>query len=50
MTNSLTTICQDCLNKIPDKTIIKYTIPESNVGPAYTAMLCQNCINKREKK
>lgn len=50
MTNSLTTTCQDCLNKIPDKTIIRYNILESNVGPAYTAMLCQNCINKREKK
>ena len=46
----LTTVCQDCLNNIPDKTILKYSIPESSVGPAYTAMLCKNCITKREKK
>ena len=45
----LTTVCQDCLNNIPDKTILKYSIPESGVGPAYTAMLCKNCITKREK-
>ena len=45
----LTTICQDCLNSIPDKTILKYSIPESSVGPGYTAYLCKNCINKRNK-
>ena len=45
----LTTICQDCLNSIPDKTILKYNIPISSVGPAYTAMLCKNCKTKREK-
>ena len=43
----LTTVCQDCLNSIPDKTILRYNIPMSSVGPAYTAMLCKNCINKR---
>ena len=46
----LTTVCQDCLNSIPDKTILKYSIPESSVGPAYTAYLCKNCIEKRKKK
>jgi hypothetical protein len=46
----LTTICQDCLNSIPDKTILKYSIPESNAGPAYTIMLCKNCLEKREKR
>ena len=46
----LTTVCQDCLNNIPDKTILRYNIPMSNVGPAYTAMLCKNCVIKREKK
>jgi hypothetical protein len=45
----LTTVCQDCLNSIPDKTILKYNIPISSVGPAYTAMLCKNCKTKREK-
>ena len=42
----LTTVCQDCLNSIPDKTILKYSIPESSVGPAYTAYLCKNCLVK----
>ena len=46
----LTTVCQDCLNSIPDKTILKYSIPESSVGPAYTAYLCKNCVEKRKKK
>jgi len=45
----LTTVCQDCLNSIPDKTILKHSIPESKVGPAYTIMLCKNCLTKRKK-
>ena len=48
-TLKLVTICQDCLNSIPDKVIQRYNIPESKVGPAYTAMLCKNCLNKRKK-
>ena len=46
----LTTVCQDCLNSIPDKVIQKYSVSESLVGPAYTAYLCKNCIEKRKKK
>ena len=49
MSPSIKTICQDCLNSIPDKVIQKYLIPESSVGPAYTAMLCKNCVEKRKK-
>ena len=45
----LTTICQDCLNSIPDKTILKHKIPESLAGPAYVIMVCKNCKTKREK-
>jgi hypothetical protein len=48
--SQLTTVCQDCLNNIPDKVILKYNIPESKVGPAYTIMLCKSCVEKRNKK
>jgi len=43
----LTTICQDCLNDIPDKVIKKYLV-ESKVS--HYIMICKNCLSKREKK
>jgi len=46
---SITTVCQDCLNNIPDKVIKKYFVP-INMGPAHYIMLCKNCLAKREKK
>ena len=42
----LTTICQDCLNDIPDKVIKKYLV-KSKVQ--HYIMLCENCLVKREK-
>ena len=42
----LTTICQDCLNDIPDKVIKKYLV-RSKVK--HYIMLCKNCLAKREK-
>ena len=43
----LTTVCQDCLNDIPDKVIQKYLV---KTGFQHYIMLCKNCLNKREKK
>jgi len=43
----LTTVCQDCLNDIPDKVIKKYLVES---GVRHYIMLCKNCIIKREKK
>jgi len=43
----LTTVCQDCLNDIPDKVIKKYLITS---GLQHYIMLCKNCLSKREKK
>lgn len=45
----LTTVCQDCLNDIPDKVIKKYMV-SSPFGPDHYIMLCKNCLTKREKK
>ena len=43
----LTTVCQDCLNDIPDKVIKKYLVTS---GLQHYIMLCKNCLAKREKK
>ena len=43
----LTTVCQDCLNDIPDKVIKKYLVKS---GVQHYIMLCKNCLAKREKK
>ncbi len=42
----LTTICQDCLNQIPDKVIKKYLVTSS---VEHYIMLCKNCLEKRNK-
>ena len=42
----LTTVCQDCLNDIPDKVIKKYLVTSS---VEHYIMLCKNCLAKREK-
>jgi len=47
--SKLTTVCQDCLNDIPDKVVQKHFVP-INVGPAHYIYLCKNCKSKREKK
>ena len=44
---SVTTVCQDCLNDIPDKVIKRY-LTHGNGNPHYI-MLCKNCLSKREK-
>ena len=49
MSKGLTTVCQGCLNNIPDKTILKHNIPKSSVGPAHTIMLCKSCLDKKTK-
>ena len=41
----LTTVCQDCLNDIPDKVIKKYLV-KSNVQ--HYIMLCKNCLAKKK--
>ena len=43
----LTTICQDCLNNIPDKVIKKYLV---KLRVPHYIMLCKNCLIKRENK
>ena len=45
----LTTVCQDCLNDIPDKVIKKYYV-KGSFGIPHIIYLCKNCIIKREKK
>ena len=44
--SKLTTVCQDCLNDIPDKVIKKYLV---NSQVAHYIMLCKNCLSKRQK-
>jgi hypothetical protein len=44
----LTTICQDCLNAVPDKVVNRYLV-ESKVGPTHYIFLCKNCLTKRGK-
>ena len=44
----ITTVCQDCLNDIPDKVIKKhYTL--GNFGIPHIIFLCKNCLTKRKK-
>jgi hypothetical protein len=45
----LTTVCQDCLNDIPDKVIKKYYV-KGGFGISHIIYLCKNCLSKREKK
>ena len=47
-TPKLTTVCQDCLNNIPDKVINRYLV-NSKVGPDHYIFLCKTCLNKRSK-
>ena len=46
--SKLTTVCQDCLNDIPDKVIKKYYV-KGSFGIPHIIYLCKNCIAKREK-
>ena len=46
---SVTTVCQDCLNDIPDKVVKLHFVPV-NMGPAHYIYLCKNCKAKRDKK
>lgn len=44
----LTTVCQDCLNDIPDKVIKKF-YTSGGFGVPHIIYLCKNCLTKREK-
>lgn len=45
----LTTVCQDCLNDIPDKVIKKHMV-SSVFGPDHYIFICKNCLIKKKKK
>jgi hypothetical protein len=46
--DNFTTVCQDCLNSIPDKTILKHYV-KGTFGIPHIIYLCKNCKAKRDK-
>lgn len=43
-------ICQDCLEKLPNKVLLSFDVESTKFGPEHSIVLCKNCKAKREKK